>query len=66
MTTIKKSKTYKVGICSIRGIVGDLEKKIEFDQGKEIKVTKDQLDKINEFGWCEIVEKPKVKGKKDG
>lgn len=49
---IVKSKNYMVGVSSITEIVGK-EKKLEFDEGKEIEVTEAQYETIYKLGWCE-------------
>ena len=57
---VKKGGTYKTGQCRIRGIVGgDLQKQIDFDQGKEIEVTTEQCNKLKGFNWCEVIHKKK-------
>ena len=54
---VKKGGRYKKGLCRIRGIVGgDLQKQIDFDEGKTIEVTDEQFEKLNTFNWCEVVE----------
>lgn len=52
---IIKSDNYLIGICSITELVGS-EKKLEFDEGKPIEVTKEQFEAINNLGWCELTE----------
>ncbi len=51
---IKKTKDYHVGVCSITGIVGKVNK-LKFDDGKSIEVKEEQLNLINK-NWYEIIE----------
>lgn len=48
---ITKSDKYLVGTSSITEIVGK-EKKLEFDEGKEIEVTPEQHKTIWALKWC--------------
>lgn len=59
MKTIKKTKKYKVGVCSITEFVGGKLSQ-DFREGKPIEVKDEIAEVINSFGWCEI-EKTKRK-----
>ena len=52
MKKIKKSDSYKVGVCGIRAQLQDKQKAIDFESDKVIEVTDEQFKIINALGWC--------------
>ena len=53
LTRIIKTPSYKPGRTYVAKIVGK-EKRAEFDKGKPIEVTREQLDLLKPTGWCLI------------
>ena len=61
--TIIKTSRYRGSIRPMIG--GDKQKALEFDEGKPIKVNKEQLDNIKALGWCNL-HKQKIEKEKTG
>lgn len=62
MYLIIKTPTYKNGPGGIRGMLdGDKKRAVDFEDGKTIEVSKNELDNIKKLGWCMLAKKKEVK-----
>lgn len=50
---IKKSSSYKVGICGARAILEDKKRSVDFEQGEPIEVDANEFVRLKALDWCE-------------
>ncbi|MFA5773028.1 MAG: hypothetical protein WC974_09885 [Thermoplasmata archaeon] len=50
---IKKSSSYKVGICGVRALLGDKERAVKFEQDEPIEVDANEFVRLTALDWCE-------------